>query len=146
MYGPVSKQGRETCQLRFSPGIHEHTNIHVHLHTHGHVHACKREKNPVSARLGVGCHAASSDSQRSRWSPGEPSKATQDCPPPPTLCLRMEEVGHLGLPRRESAPLVKEGTDDLGSDRVELQVRDIIEVLLAVFRDVQERKSQENSH
>lgn len=58
----------------------------------------------------------------------------------------MEEVGHLGLPRRESTPLVKEGTDDLGSDRVELQVRDIIEVLLAVFRDVQERKSQENSH
>lgn len=58
----------------------------------------------------------------------------------------MEEVGHLGLPRRGSTPVVEEGTDDFGSDRVELQVRDIVEVLLPVFQDTQERKSQENSH
>lgn len=85
--GPVSKQGRppEICQLRLSSGIHEHRYIHVHLHTHGHVHKRKCEKKPkASARLGVViCHAASSDSQRSGWSPGQPSKAIQDCPPIP---------------------------------------------------------------
>lgn len=30
-------------------------------------------------------------------------------------------------------PVVEEGTDDFGSDRVELQVRDVVEVLLAGF-------------
>lgn len=28
-------------------------------------------------------------------------------------------------------PVIEEGTDDFGSDRVELQVRDVVEVLLA---------------
>lgn len=57
-----------------------------------------------------------------------------------------EDAGHLGLPTRGSTPVVEEGTDDFGSDRVEFQVRNIVEVLLAVFQDTPERKSQEDSH
>lgn len=33
--------------------------------------------------------------------------------------------------RDKDAPVVEEGTDDFGSDWVELQVRDVVEVLLA---------------
>lgn len=58
----------------------------------------------------------------------------------------MEEVSHLSLPRVGHIPVVEEGTNDFGSDWVELQVRDIVEVLLAVFQEAQERKSQDSGH
>lgn len=37
--------------------------------------------------------------------------------------------------RDKGPPVVEEGTDNLGSDRVELQVRDMVEVLLAGFQE-----------
>lgn len=69
-------------------------------------------------------------------------KPSRTVHPSHSLLLMMEEVGHLSLPRTGSTPVVEEGTDDFGSDRVELQVRDVVEVLLAVFQDMQERKSK----
>lgn len=97
----------------------------------------------MSARLGV---TASSDLHLSGWNPGGPSKSHPGLSAPThSLRLMTEDVGYFGLPTRGSTPVVKEGTDDFGSDRVELQVRDIVEVLLAVFQDTPERKSQVNS-
>lgn len=55
-------------------------------------------------------------------------------------------MGHLSLTRRGGAPVVEEGTDDFGSDRVELQVRYIVKVLLAVFQDTHREKAQDDSH
>lgn len=69
-------------------------------------------------------------------------KPSRTVHPSHSLLLMMEEVGHLSLPRTGSTPVVEEGTDDFGSDWVELQVRNVVEVLLAVFQDTQERKSK----
>lgn len=44
--------------------------------------------------------------------------------------LKVDLVGQATGPLAQ-VPVIEEGTDDFGSDRVELQVRDVVEVLLA---------------
>lgn len=41
----------------------------------------------------------------------------------------------MGRFRDKGPPVVEEGTDDFGADRVELQVRNIVEVLFAEFQE-----------
>lgn len=94
---------------------------------------------------------ASDGGHRSGVSPGELSKAGRVCPPHPGSALHTES-GNPGQPApislppgRKHTPVVEEGTDDFGSDWVELQVRDIVEVLFAVFQDARERQSEESN-
>lgn len=44
------------------------------------------------------------------------------------------KVTHHRQLQEKGPPVVEEGTDDFGSDRVELQVRDVVEVLLAGYQ------------